>query len=109
MEDKEITAGESVVLPCMASGTPKPTIEWLKDGEPIHTTERHFFTAEDQLMIIVDTLPSDAGTYQCQLNNSLGKEIGFSRLQVKSGKQFYKFLCFEILKCFFFSGCHEYK
>lgn len=86
MEDKEIIAGGSVVLQCMASGTPKPTIQWLKDGAPIHTTERHFFTAEDQLMIIVDTLPSDAGTYQCLLNNSLGSETAFSRLHVISGK-----------------------
>lgn len=86
MEDKEIIAGGSVVLQCMASGTPKPTIQWLKDGAPIRPTERHFFTAEDQLMIIVDTLPSDAGMYQCLLNNSLGSEIGLSRLHVISGE-----------------------
>ncbi|KAF5278781.1 hypothetical protein FQA39_LY18357 [Lamprigera yunnana] len=85
MEDKEITAGESVVLQCMAEGIPKPTIQWLKDGGPIHATERHFFTAEDQLMIIVDTVLSDAGTYQCQLNNSLGLQVDFSELQVKPG------------------------
>ncbi|KAF2881868.1 hypothetical protein ILUMI_24300 [Ignelater luminosus] len=85
MEDKEITAGESVVLQCMAGGAPKPTIQWLKDDGPIHATERHFFTAEDQLMIIVDTVLSDAGVYQCQLNNSLGIEIGYSTLHVKPG------------------------
>lgn len=84
MEDKEISAGESVVLQCMASGMPKPTIQWLKDGYPIRATERHFFTAEDQLMIIVDTLPSDTGTYQCQLNNSLGNKTGVSRLLVNA-------------------------
>ncbi|KAK5639143.1 hypothetical protein RI129_011635 [Pyrocoelia pectoralis] len=85
MENKEITAGESVVLQCMAAGIPKPSILWLKDGGPIYATERHFFTAEDQLMIIVDTVLSDAGTYQCRLNNSLGTEIDYSELQVKPG------------------------
>lgn len=84
MEDKEISAGESVVLQCMASGTPKPTIQWLKDGRPISATERHFFTAEDQLMIIVDTVPTDTGMYQCHLNNSLGNKTGMSRLHVKA-------------------------
>lgn len=100
MEDKEIIAGGSVVLQCMASGTPKPTIQWLKDGAPIRTTERHFFTAEDQLMIIVDTLPSDAGTYQCLLNNSLGSETGFCRLHVISGEviMFYYYYTILILK-----------
>lgn len=84
MEDKEITAGESVVLQCMAGGAPKPSIQWLKDGAPIRATERHFFTAEEQLMIIVDTIASDEGTYQCQLNNSLGNVTGYSELLVKS-------------------------
>lgn len=84
MEDKETSAGQSVVLQCMASGMPKPTIQWLKDGYPIRVTERHFFTAEDQIMIIVNTVPSDTGTYQCQLNNSLGNKTGVSRLLVTS-------------------------
>lgn len=83
MEDKEITAGESIVLQCNAAGMPKPTIQWMKDGAPIHATERHFFTAEEQLMIIVDTLSSDQGSYQCLLNNSLGKVAGYSQLIVK--------------------------
>lgn len=84
MENQVITAGESVVFQCMAGGAPKPTVQWLKDGEPIHATERHFFTAEEQLMIIVDTVSSDEGTYQCQLNNSFGIVTGYSELQVKS-------------------------
>jgi hypothetical protein len=85
MENKEVTAGELVVLQCMASGTPKPTITWFKDGEPIRATERHFFTAEDQLMIIVDTVQTDSGKYECHLNNSLGEKIGYSLLRVKPG------------------------
>ncbi|XP_063929452.1 leucine-rich repeats and immunoglobulin-like domains protein 2 isoform X2 [Zophobas morio] len=85
MENKEVTAGELVVLQCMASGTPKPTITWYKDGEPIRATERHFFTAEDQLMIIVDTVQADSGKYECHLNNSLGEKTGYSHLRVKPG------------------------
>ncbi|XP_018325645.1 leucine-rich repeats and immunoglobulin-like domains protein 3 isoform X2 [Agrilus planipennis] len=83
MENKETAAGESVVLKCMASGAPKPTIQWLKDGVPIRATDRYFLTAEDQLMIIIDTIPSDAGTYQCRLNNSLGVKVGYSELHIK--------------------------
>ncbi|XP_008200245.1 leucine-rich repeats and immunoglobulin-like domains protein 2 isoform X1 [Tribolium castaneum] len=85
MENKEVTAGELVVLQCMASGTPKPTITWYKNGEPIRATERHFFTAEEQLMIIVDTVQSDSGKYECHLNNSLGEKTGYSLLRVKPG------------------------
>ncbi|KAJ8953281.1 hypothetical protein NQ318_015863 [Aromia moschata] len=83
MEDKEFTAGEHVVLQCQANGLPKPTITWLKDGEAIVRTERHFFIHEDQLVIIVDSVQSDSGVYECHLNNSLGEETGRSRIIVK--------------------------
>ncbi|KAF5300389.1 hypothetical protein FQR65_LT01010 [Abscondita terminalis] len=55
----------------------------MEDDGPIHATERHFFTAEDQLMIIVDTILTDTGTYQCKLNNSLGTVIDYSEVNVK--------------------------
>ncbi|XP_044765251.1 leucine-rich repeats and immunoglobulin-like domains protein 3 [Coccinella septempunctata] len=83
MENMEINAGESVVFKCKAAGAPKPTIRWLKNGQPIIRTERHFFTAEDQLLIIVDTTQNDSGDYQCHLNNTLGQRTAFSRLTVK--------------------------
>ncbi|KAJ8923669.1 hypothetical protein NQ315_010249 [Exocentrus adspersus] len=70
MEDKEFTAGEDMVLPCLAKGLPKPTITWLKDGEAIIRTERHFFIHEDQLLIIVDSVKADSGVYECRLKKS---------------------------------------
>ncbi|CAH0561804.1 unnamed protein product [Brassicogethes aeneus] len=88
MEDKEVIAGNIVALQCMASGRPKPNISWLKDGAAIRATERHFFTAEDQLMIIVDTTVSDSGIYQCHLANSLGEVSEHSRLVVKPGETY---------------------
>ncbi|XP_045482128.1 leucine-rich repeats and immunoglobulin-like domains protein 3 [Harmonia axyridis] len=83
MENMEVNAGESVVFKCKAAGAPKPTIRWLKNNQPIIRTERHFFTAEDQLLIIVDTVQNDSGDYQCHLNNSLGQQTASSRLTVK--------------------------
>ncbi|XP_033610004.1 leucine-rich repeats and immunoglobulin-like domains protein 3 isoform X2 [Cryptotermes secundus] len=82
MENKEIIAGEPIVLGCMASGSPKPKLTWRKDGRDLTVTERHFFTADDQLLVIVDTDLSDAGTYECQMSNMLGTEQGFSQLSV---------------------------
>ncbi|XP_076760869.1 leucine-rich repeats and immunoglobulin-like domains protein 3 isoform X2 [Xylocopa sonorina] len=83
MENKEVTVGSSIVLECMASGTPRPKLSWRKNGDPLQETERHFFTAEDQLLIIVDTKISDAGSYQCEMSNSLGSVVGASHLTVK--------------------------
>ncbi|CAG2103310.1 unnamed protein product [Medioppia subpectinata] len=72
MSDKEAIVGETAVIECMASGSPKPTLQWTKDGGPIIATERHFFTADNQLLIIVKTKPSDEGEYSCEMSNILG-------------------------------------
>ncbi|XP_054000229.1 leucine-rich repeats and immunoglobulin-like domains protein 3 [Hylaeus anthracinus] len=83
MENKEIMVGGSIVLECMASGMPRPKLAWRKNGNPLQATERHFFTAEDQLLIIVNTITSDAGDYECEMSNSLGSVVGASHLTVK--------------------------
>ncbi|KMQ95575.1 leucine-rich repeats and immunoglobulin-like domains protein 3 protein [Lasius niger] len=82
MENKEIMVGRSIVLECMAGGSPRPKLSWRKNGSPLQATERHFFTAEDQLLIIVNTIDSDAGNYECEMSNSLGSVIGASYLTV---------------------------
>lgn len=83
MENKEVAIGGSIVLECMASGSPRPELSWRKNGSPLQATERHFFTAENQLLIIVNAVLSDAGTYECELSNSLGSVIGSSFVTVK--------------------------
>ncbi|KAG4069962.1 hypothetical protein HA402_015186 [Bradysia odoriphaga] len=83
MENKEVNCGKTVVIECMASGSPKPAIVWLKDGKPIEATERHFFAADDQLLIIVGTEISDSGRYTCQMENNLGQDHGNMQLKVK--------------------------
>ena len=82
MEDKTTMEGETTVLECMASGSPKPRLLWTKDGGPLVATERHFFTADNQLLIIVHTRASDAGRYECEMSNSLGTERDSSMLTV---------------------------
>ncbi|XP_012221587.2 leucine-rich repeats and immunoglobulin-like domains protein 3 [Linepithema humile] len=82
MENKEIMVGGSIVLECMANGAPRPKLLWRKNGSPLEPTERHFFTAENQLLIIVNTIASDAGSYECEMSNSLGSVVGASYLTV---------------------------
>lgn len=82
MENKYTTEGKTSVLECMASGSPKPKLDWMKNGSPLEVTERHFFTADNQLLIIVQTQPSDAGRYTCMMSNTLGTERGTSELNV---------------------------
>lgn len=85
MGNKEVIVGESIVLECMASGSPRPKLLWRKNGSPLQVIERHFFTAEDQFLVIVNTVASDTGNYECEMSNSLGSIVGASYLTVNPG------------------------
>lgn len=41
MENKEVIVGDAIVIECIAAGTPKPTLRWLKDDGPIQATKRY--------------------------------------------------------------------
>ena len=84
MEDKVIVEGKTTVVECMASGSPKPKLEWLKDDKPLVASQRHFFAVEDQLLIIVQTKRSDEGKYTCKMSNTIGTEKGDSNVKVIS-------------------------
>uniref|UniRef100_A0A8C2E1B4 Leucine-rich repeats and immunoglobulin-like domains protein 2 n=1 Tax=Cyprinus carpio TaxID=7962 RepID=A0A8C2E1B4_CYPCA len=76
LEDRNVARGETAVLQCIARGSPTPRLNWTKDDAPLVLTERHFFAAANQLLIIVDTSPADAGKYTCIMSNTLGTERG---------------------------------
>lgn len=90
MENKEVLIGESSVLECMKSGSPSPTLRWYRVGAvesaftQIEMTDRHFFTAEDQLLIIVKTTENDAGIYKCEMENKMGKISATMKLTVRT-------------------------
>uniref|UniRef100_A0A665TCL7 Ig-like domain-containing protein n=1 Tax=Echeneis naucrates TaxID=173247 RepID=A0A665TCL7_ECHNA len=82
LEDRTVARGETAVLQCIAGGSPAPRLNWTKDDGPLVLTERHFFAAANQLLIIVDAGPSDAGKYTCIMSNTLGTERGHIYLSV---------------------------
>ncbi|KAI8435132.1 hypothetical protein MSG28_003509 [Choristoneura fumiferana] len=82
MENKEVTSGDSVVLQCMISGSPKPALKWLKDGVPVVHTNRHYYAADDQLLIIISAEPADAGRYECEITNELGTKKDMTELRI---------------------------
>lgn len=80
--DRTVANGETAVLQCIAGGSPPPRLNWTKDDSPLVVTERHFFAAANQLLIIVDAAEADAGKYTCEMSNALGTERGDIRLAV---------------------------
>ena len=70
MVDKVVSVGETAVLECQSSGSPRPQLAWRKDGGPLAPTERHFFTADNQLLTIVKVEDLDGGQYECEMTTS---------------------------------------
>lgn len=82
--DRTVTKGETAVLQCIAGGSPPPRLNWTKDDSPLLLTERHFFAAANQLLIVVDVAEADAGKYTCEMSNTVGTERGNIQLVVLS-------------------------
>ena len=81
--NKKTRSGETSVIECLGAGSPKPTVQWSRDGQPIHASDhRYFFTADNQLLIIVKSDVSDSGVFSCQLDNFLGTARQFMTLTV---------------------------
>ncbi|GBP07180.1 Leucine-rich repeats and immunoglobulin-like domains protein 3 [Eumeta japonica] len=75
---KEIVVGKSSVLECLsdvAAELNQPHREWYKDNKPFHITptldtDRYYFTAENELLIIVNSQSVDSGHYRCEITDN---------------------------------------
>nr|XP_021547233.1 hemicentin-2 [Neomonachus schauinslandi] len=75
-------AAEEVLLPCEASGIPRPSITWQKEGLSILAGASTQVLPTGQLRII-HASPEDAGNYFCLAQNSAGSAVGKTRLVVQ--------------------------
>ena len=61
----------------VASGNPKPKVEWTKDGNVLGSTEKHILSYEVETgrisLVIKELGPGDEGTYSCTVFNAYGK------------------------------------
>ncbi|XP_076589936.1 neuronal cell adhesion molecule-like isoform X15 [Chaetodon auriga] len=68
-----LAPGESSVLTCRASGTPKPSITWAMNGIPIENSPKDLSRkVEDDTIIFTDVQPGSSAVYQCNVSNDYG-------------------------------------
>uniref|UniRef100_A0A8C6UMC2 Leucine-rich repeats and immunoglobulin-like domains 1 n=1 Tax=Neogobius melanostomus TaxID=47308 RepID=A0A8C6UMC2_9GOBI len=82
LEDRTVVVGETVALQCKALGSPPPRITWLRNDQPLRSSDRHHFTPGNQLLVIGSATLEDAGRYTCLMSNTLGTERAHSQLVV---------------------------
>ncbi|ETN87097.1 hypothetical protein NECAME_01255 [Necator americanus] len=84
MNDLRIPQHGPAVFTCSITGEPKPTVNWFKDGQMLPNDGR--FEASDAngqyKLSLKNTLPQDAGVYECVAKNTAGEARCKARLNV---------------------------
>ena len=65
-------AGESLQLPCQATGTPQPTYSWRKGTQELDMKITTRMTIDNGYLTIKSFEAADAGLYQCQVRVNIG-------------------------------------
>ena len=73
-KDCEIVVGSDVKLECKFDGSPRPDVQWFKDGGPLEETDRVTCTVNDGVtnVVIKKVEPDDEGWYRCRISNERG-------------------------------------
>lgn len=80
-----MSIGDSVVLHCVASGAPMPSILWIKDGNIVVKSSHVVFAEAGQFLVIAEAKEEDSGNYACEATNSQGTVRQRTQLFVETG------------------------
>uniref|UniRef100_H0XNP2 Hemicentin-2 n=1 Tax=Otolemur garnettii TaxID=30611 RepID=H0XNP2_OTOGA len=81
-QDMTVRSGDNVALPCEATGEPAPTVEWLRAGQPLESSQR-LRTLPDGSLWLPRVQAEDAGVYECVAYNLLGSVTARALLAVR--------------------------
>uniref|UniRef100_A0A673MGJ8 Contactin-4-like n=1 Tax=Sinocyclocheilus rhinocerous TaxID=307959 RepID=A0A673MGJ8_9TELE len=79
-QDVQKAIDDSLVWECKATGKPKPSYRWLKNGENLEPTER--VQVINGALSITRLVLSDIGMYQCVAGNKYGEVYSNAELRV---------------------------
>ncbi|XP_028663397.1 SPEG neighbor protein [Erpetoichthys calabaricus] len=76
--------GSTVTLKAVISGEPAPDVGWVKNGEDIEEDDRVFYEIDDTstILTIKKVQASDAGKYEIFVENNLGVDQSFARVDI---------------------------
>ena len=70
-----VPVGNSVKLDCSADGNPRPIVKWYKDGKSFKERKggsKVYLSPWTTVLSLKDLVPSDTGSYRCNVSNSYG-------------------------------------
>uniref|UniRef100_A0A8C9MZ10 Contactin 2 n=1 Tax=Serinus canaria TaxID=9135 RepID=A0A8C9MZ10_SERCA len=82
ISDTEADIGSDLRWSCVASGKPRPTVRWLRDGQPL-TSQNRIEVSGGELRFSKLVL-EDSGMYQCVAENKHGTVYASAELTVQA-------------------------
>uniref|UniRef100_A0A8C1PXY6 Myosin light chain kinase, smooth muscle n=1 Tax=Cyprinus carpio TaxID=7962 RepID=A0A8C1PXY6_CYPCA len=84
-QSREVAQGEKVTFRCQVSGSPVPTVSWMKDGAPLRQRSGVSTRQEGSLHVLCleSAHITDTGQYGCTAANTRGKTAAHWSLTVK--------------------------
>ncbi|NXJ63832.1 HMCN1 protein, partial [Rostratula benghalensis] len=79
----DVIVNNPILLPCEATGTPRPIITWQKEGINVVTTGNSYTILPSGSLQIAKSTVEDAGTYICVAQNPAGTALGKIKLKVQ--------------------------
>ncbi|OPJ77524.1 hemicentin-1 isoform B [Patagioenas fasciata monilis] len=79
----DVIVNNPILLPCEATGTPRPVITWQKEGINVITTGNGYMVLPSGSLQIAKSTVEDAGTYMCVAQNPAGTALGKIKLKVQ--------------------------
>ena len=72
----------TLTLKCLTEGSPKPTVSWSKNGQPLESKDR-VSISDDGAMTIKNTRTQDTGRYKCSAKNAVGETSEASSVYIR--------------------------
>ncbi|XP_077582424.1 contactin-2 isoform X2 [Stigmatopora nigra] len=81
MSDSEVEISSELYWSCVAAGKPRPSIRWLRNGQPLTTQDR--VEVNGVRLKISNLALEDSGMYQCVAENKHGTIYSTAELRVQ--------------------------